>query len=244
MTLGGQRILVLRPRDQAQGVAAELARLGAEPILLPALEIRPPEDPAPLAETLARLGAYDWIVFTSANAVAAVFSRASLPASLRVAAVGPKTAEALAARGVTPDLVPEVATAEALAEAMRGLEGVRRVLFPRADRAREGLAWGLRAAGIQVDDPIAYRSTPVRPEGEGLERLKAGEVDWVLVTSPSTLEALAASVSPEVWERTRLASIGPVTSEAIRRHGLRVAVEAVPHTMEGLLRAIADFSPG
>lgn len=240
MTLSGQRILVLRPRDQAQEVADELERRGAQAILLPALEIAPPEDPAPLERALARLEEYDWLALTSANGVQAVFERVDrLPEGLKVAAVGPKTARALERWGVTADLIPPAATAESLAEAMRRVEGMRRVLFPKANRARDVLPEQLRAAGIQVDDPVAYRSVDVLEDGEALAELRAGRIDWVLVTSPSILEALVARVDASVWSRTRLASIGPVSSAAIRRHGLRVAVEADPYTLESLIAAIA-----
>ncbi len=242
MSLSGQRILVLRPIDQAEGVATELSRLGAVPILLPTLEIVPPEDPAPLEQALAHLEDYDWLVLTSANGVKAVFDRLErLPRGLRVAAVGPKTAEALEQRGVTPELIPPAATAESLAEALLKIKGIRRVLFPKANRARDVLPGELRAAGIQVDDPIAYRSLTTLEEGEALEALRSGMIDWVLVTSPSTLEALIDRVDASVWARTRLASIGPVSSAAIRRRGLQAAVEADPYTMEGLIAAIAAY---
>ena len=242
MNLEGQRILVLRPREQAHGVAAELARLGAVPVLLPALEIVPPEDPAPLERALARLADYDWLILTSANGVRAVFDRvSSLPADLRVAAVGPKTALELEARGVTPDLVPPSATAESLAEALRDVPDMRRVLFPKANRSRDVLPEALRARGIHLDDPVAYRSLDVLAEGPELEALRRGEIDWVLVSSPSTFEAVVNRVDRAVWDRTRLASIGPISSAAIRRHGLPVAVEADPSTMEGLIAAISAY---
>lgn len=244
MTLSGQRILVLRPRDQAQEVADELERRGAQPILLPALEIAPPEDPAPLERALARLEEYDWLALTSANGVQAVFERVDrLPEGLKVAAVGPKTARALERWGVKADLVPPAATAESLAEAMLRVGGMHRVLFPKANRARDVLAGQLRAAGIHVDDPVAYRSVDVLEDGEALGELRAGRIDWVLVTSPSILEALFAKVDASVWSRTRLASIGPISSAAIRRHGLSVAVEADPYTLESLIAAIATAPP-
>lgn len=243
MSLEGKRVLVLRPRDQAGGVIADLARRGAIPVLLPALEIAPPEDPGPLERALARLMDYDWLILTSANGVKAVFERISrLPEGLRVAAVGPKTAKALEVRGVTPDLVPPQATAESLAEALEGVSGIRRVLFPKANRSRDVLPEALRARGIHVDDPVAYRSLDVLAEGPELEALRNGAIDWVLVTSPSTLEAVVSRVDRAVWNRTRLASIGPISSEAIRRHGLPVAVEAPVSTMEDLVEAIAQAS--
>jgi uroporphyrinogen-III synthase len=242
VSLSGQRILVLRPIDQAQGVATELKRLGAVPVLLPALAIVPPEDPAPLEAALARLETYDWLILTSANGVHAVFERLErLPAGVRVAAVGPKTAQALEARGVVPDLIPPEATAESLAEALLTMPDLRRVLFPKANRARDVLPSALRARGVTIDDPVAYRSLDALSEGEALEALRRGEIDWVLVTSPSTFEALVDRVDPAIWGRTRLASIGPVSSAAIRRRGLPVAVEAAPYTMEGLIAAIAAY---
>ena len=243
-SLSGQRILVLRPREQAETVATELARRGAEPILLPALAIAPPEDPAPLEDALARLEAYDWLVLTSANGVDAVFDRVpTLPPGLRVAVVGPKTAEALEARGATADLIPPAATAESLAEALLKVDGVHRVLFPKANRARDVIPEALRARGVHLDDPIAYRSLPAVTEGPALDALRQGTIDWVMVTSPSTFEELVGCVDASVWTRTRLASIGPVSSAAIRRHGLPVAVEADPYTIEGLIAAIASAPP-
>lgn len=240
MSLEGQRVLILRPREQAASVVSELERLGALPVLLPALTIMPPEDPAPLERALAQLDSYDWLLLTSANGVQAVFERiSSLPEGLRIAAVGPKTAQAMEAWGAEADLIPPVATAESLAEAMLKQVGVRRVLFPRANRAREVIVPALRAVGIQIDDPIAYRSVNAVAAGEALDALRQGAIDWVLVTSPSTLEALLEKVDREVLRRTRLASIGPISSEAIRRHGLEVAVEAAPHTLEALIAAIA-----
>ncbi|MNR89286.1 Uroporphyrinogen-III synthase [compost metagenome] len=244
MSLSGQRILVLRPRDQAQAVATELERQGAVPILLPALVIAPPEDPEPLEAALARLEAYDWLILTSVNGVNAVFDRIDkLPQGLRVAVVGPVTAQALQQRGGTPDLIPPAATAESLAEALLQVKGMHRVLFPKANRARDVLPVALRAHGVQVDDPVAYRSLPAIAEGEALDALRGGTIDWVLVTSPSTFEELVGRVDAAVWERTKLASIGPVSSAAIRKHGLPVAVEADPYTLEGLIAAIAAFTP-
>ena len=244
MSLSGQRILVLRPQDQAQVVATELQRRGAVPILLPAIRIAPPEDPAPLEAALARLETYDWLILTSVNGVHAVFDRIQqLPPGLRVAVVGPVTAQALEERGGKPDLIPPAATAEALAEALLRVKGMRRVLFPKANRARDVLPVALRAHGVQVDDPVAYRSLPAIAEGEALDALRAGTIDWVLVTSPSTLEELVGRVDAAVWERTKLASIGPVSSAAIRRHGLPVAVEAEPYTLEALIAAIASYEP-
>lgn len=244
MSLSGQRVLVLRPEGQAEGVASELKRLGAVPVLLPALAIVPPADPAPLERALSRLVDYDWIVLTSVNGVHAVLDRLDrLPETLRVAAVGRVTAEALRVRGARVDLIPPAATAESLSEALLEVHAavpLRRLLFPKADRARDVLPSRLRAAGVAVDDPVAYRSLDALAEGPELDQLRRGEIDWVLVTSPSTFEVLIERVDAAVWRRTRLASIGPVSSAAIRRHGLAPAVEADPHTLDALIAAIAS----
>lgn len=245
MSLVGQRVLVLRPVGQAEDVASELRRLGAVPVLLPALTIVPPADPAPLERCLSRLSEYDWLVLTSTNGVEAVLARVgSLPAGLRVAAVGIKTAEALTARGARVDLIPPSATAESLLEALLDVHAkmpLGHVLFPKADRARDVLPTGLRAAGVALDDPIAYRSLDAVAEGPELDSLRRGAIDWVLVTSPSTLEVLIDRVDASVWQRTRLASIGPISSAAIRRHGLSPVVEADPHTLDALIAAIASL---
>jgi uroporphyrinogen III methyltransferase/synthase len=241
MTLAGLRIAVTRGEAQAGTLLAALRARGAEAIALPLIALAPPEDPAPLAAAIARLDAYDWIVFTSANGVRFFFAAAGgRPVRARFACVGPATAAALAACGFAAEKIPERHVAENLAAAFapEELRG-RRVLLPQAAGARDTLARLLAAAGALVDAVAAYRNTIPSGAGEAVaEVLRAKHLDWVLFTSSSTVENLVALAGREALRGVRIASIGPITSETCRRNGLEVAAEALPHTEEGLVRAL------
>ncbi len=161
--LQGCRVLITRPRPAAEGLAAQLAALGAIPVLLPAIEIRPPEDPRPLEEAVRQALTFDWILFTSANGVHAFLERwiaaGRSPAELarvRLGAIGPATARALQRYGLQAAYQPAVYLSEAMAEGLGEVAG-RRVLLPRADIARRELAERLRARGAEVVEVAAYR---------------------------------------------------------------------------------------
>ncbi|MBX9600338.1 MAG: uroporphyrinogen-III synthase [Bryobacteraceae bacterium] len=239
MKLRGQRVVVTRDRSQSGGLADLLAQAGAEVVELPVIAIRPPPDPEPLRAAARSASCYQWLVFTSANAVKFFFEAGPAMPLPAVCAIGPATARAVTAHGATVALQPADAVAESLVEALRDarLEGAR-VLLPQARGAREVVAVGLRALGAKVDVVEAYRN--VTPEGltEAAERVFGSGVDWVTFTSGSTVKNLLAAVSPDALAGVRLASIGPVTSEWLRRHGLRVDAEARPHTAEGLVAAM------
>lgn len=255
--LAGQRVLVPRPPHQSAALADALAARGAVAVPVPLIRVVPPEDPAPLRDRAARLEGYDWVVLTSRNAVDALFAArpdaaAPWPSGVRVAVVGPATARALEARGVRPDLVPGEAVGDALAAPLvaSGTPGEPlRVLFPRAEVAREVLPEALRAAGVDLDLVVAYRT--VGPDEPARERLVAlfpradpPGVDAVLLTSSSTIERLvdvlgavraAARLAPVV-----VASIGPRTTETAEALGVRVDVTAATHTTDGLLDALEE----
>lgn len=239
MKLAGQRVVITRDRAQAGGLADLLATAGAEVVELPVIAIRPTADPEPLRKAAQSVSAYRWLVFTSANGVKFFFEAGPQGPLPPVCAIGPATARALAAQGVAAALQPDEAVAESLVDAFRGvpLQGAR-VLLPQASGAREVVAAGLRELGASVDVVEAYRNVPPEGLAEAAARVFQSRVDWVTFTSGSTVKNLLAAVPREALAGVRLASIGPVTSEALHRHGFRPDAEARPHTAEGLVAAM------
>ena len=241
--LAGRRVLVVRPAAQGLHSAEVLRAAGAEPVLVPLIELLPPRDGgAALAEAVGRLHAYDWLVVTSANGArrfAAVLGDREPPSSLRVAAIGPATAAALAVAGVAVSLLPERFVAESLVDGFPspgGDDGVGRVLVVRAEVAREVLPAGLAAKGWAVDVAAAYRARPRILSTT--ERAAAAGCDTVIFTSPSVVEAFCDQPQPLPVPGT-VAAIGPVTASAVRRRNLTVHVEATEYTIEGLVAALA-----
>jgi uroporphyrinogen III methyltransferase/synthase len=252
--LFGKRILVTRAAHQAGSIAALLRDEGAQPILAPTIRIAPPSDPGPLRDALTHLDCYDWVLFTSGNAVDAVFSairEAGLDvrvfAQSRVCAIGVKTSEALRARGITADLVPGDARAEGVIAALRPLLADRtRILLPRAEVAREILPDSLREAGAEVDVVAAYRNLPPEPkEGERIRSLvDPAECDVVLFTSSSTVQNLVDVLGEDATgplNALDLFSIGPVTTQTAERRGLAVAATAPEQTIESLVATVRAY---
>jgi uroporphyrinogen III methyltransferase/synthase len=231
--LFGRRVVVTRARAQASKLVDKLRGLGAETIELPTIEIVDPADGGQ-ALRAANPASYDWVVFTSVNAVERTFAGlrdARAFGAAQVAAVGPGTAGALASRGVVADLVPPSAVAEALTEAFPA--GAGRVLLPQAAAARPVLAEGLGAKGWTVDVVEAYRTVPARPTDEALAA--AAKADAIAFTSSSTVTswlALGATLPPVV------ACIGPVTAATAAEHSVPVTVVATEHTVDGLVDAL------
>ena len=239
--LDGKVVLVTRPEPQGAELAERLGDLGAEAIEAPAIVIEGPK-PGGLLDRAVRDaagGAYDWVIFTSAVGVVSWFERADAtdegPPRGRSAAVGDTTADALRFRGVEPDLVPAAFTTAALGEAFPA--GTGRVLLARADLATDELEQVLRAKGWTPARVDAYRTRQAEalpdPARGALER---GEVDAVTFTSPSTVEGFVRLAG--VPDGVVAVAIGPVTGEAARRTGFRVAEEADPHTEDGLVDAV------
>jgi uroporphyrinogen III methyltransferase/synthase len=233
--LFGKRVVVTRARTQASGLASKLAELGAEVVEVPTIAIDDPADGgAALAASAERVATYDWVVFTSANAVERFVGHlrdARQFGTARIAVVGTATAAALAAFHVVPDLVPDRFVAESLVESFP--EGTGRVLVPQAAEARPVLVDGVRAKGWDVDVVEAYRTVTGRPTDRELRR--AAEAHAVTFTSSSTVTGyleVGGTVPPVV------ASIGPITSETCREHGIAVTVEADPSTVAGLVAAV------
>ncbi len=242
--LRGRRIVVTRRREQSDALVASLRALGAEVASVPLIELRPPADPAPLEQALARLDTYQWLVLASANAADAVADRwggRPLPPALRLASVGPSTTAAIAER-FRPAPLPlqpaERFQAEGLLEAFMevALTGAR-VLLPQSERARPVLAEGLRRRGAVVDAVPAYGVT--RPEGAAAAlaaELERG-VDLVALASPSAVDEFLAAAG-ERAPTVATAVIGPVTEAAARAAGLDVRVVASPATADGVVAAI------
>jgi uroporphyrinogen III methyltransferase / synthase len=252
--LSGKRIVVTRPRAQAEAFATGLESLGAEVLAAPMIRIVEPDDPEPLRSAARAPGAFDWIVFTSANGVQrfwAALREAGLDtrslAGVSLGAIGPATAAAVEREGASPDLVAGEAVAESVIDALaaRGdLKGAR-VLLARAEVARDVLPSEIRKLGADVVDVPAYRTVPDTRAAEWIRaELLAGRVDLVTFTSSSTARHFADSVARDLGA-AQVASIGPITSATLREIGWRVDVEASVHTTAGLQEAIVDhYSPG
>ncbi len=247
--LFGRRVMVTRPAEQVATVAEQLAELGAEVIVQPAIRISDPPDWQPVDEALERLGGYDWLVFSSVNGVRyllrrLIAGRADLRrlGGVRLAAIGPGTADALADFHLKADLVPQEFRAESLATALAADARGKRFLLARASRGREVLAEQLRSAGALVDQVVVYSSTDVTsPDEDAKRHLASGSVDWLLVTSSAIARSLVAMFGPDL-RKTRLASISPITTATLRELGHEPAIEAQTYTMTGVIEAILRSS--
>ncbi|HKG38691.1 MAG TPA: uroporphyrinogen-III C-methyltransferase [Conexibacter sp.] len=244
--LYGKTVAVTRAREQASGLAARLRDLGAEVVETPVIRIvplDPPLDPLDFARPPEEACAYDLICFTSPNGVRLFFDRladirhdARALYGTRVAAIGPATARALRAHGVLADVLPDRAVAESLVDAL-GDWPVERALIARARVARDVLPDALRATGAEVDVLELYETFAEPLTAEQLEAVRTA--DYVTFTSASTVTNLLSAAGGALDAQARLISIGPVTSEALRTHGLEPHAEASQHDIDGLLAALA-----
>jgi uroporphyrinogen III methyltransferase/synthase len=253
--LFGRRILVTRSQEQAGELVDLLEELGAEAVEAPAIRIAPPEDYAALDEACAQAGRYDWIVFTSANAVDH-FMRRLLAGpgdvralhGVRLCAVGPATADRLGRHGIKTDLIPAEHRSEAVVEALaaEGALAGSRILLPRADLAREVLPDELRRAGAIVTEVVAYRTIPESPDGarasEIYRMLLQKEIDVVTFTSASTVRnfvrMLGEDPAADLLATTVVAAIGPVTAEAAQRLNIQSTIVPSTYTVPALVEAI------
>ena len=246
--LHGVSVLVPRTRHQAGELSERLRALGAEPVEAPTIAIEPGREPGALDAALRRVatGAFDWLALTSANGVYAVWEAverlgadARLFGRARLAAVGPGTAEALAARGLRADLVPDRFTTRGLADALLATGPPARALLPRADIATPTLTEALTAGGWTVTEVEAYRTVTVGALPDGVRtRLDAGGIDVIAFASSSTVRNLVDLLGGPPDPRIRVASIGPVTSATCRDLGLRIDAEADPSDLDGLVQAV------
>jgi uroporphyrinogen III methyltransferase/synthase len=251
--LFGRRVVVTRAREQAGELVVRLSARGAATVEVPAIAIVDPADGgAALAAAVERLaaGAYDWLVLTSPNgarrllaALRAAGRDARALGATRLAAIGPGTADALAAGNLVADLVPPRFVAESLLASFPPTGGTEvstgRVLLARAAVARDVLPDGLAARGWKVDVVDAYRTEPVPLDDRAREGLAGAEI--VTFTSSSTVTGFLAGVGPAAVPPV-VAAIGPVTAATARAHGLTVAVEAEVHTLDGLVDALCAWA--
>jgi len=250
--LSGCRIAVTRTREQAGRLSGRLGELGAEVLEVPTLRIEPPTVIQPLLEAVVGIGEYDWLVFTSPNGVTAffdTFSKAFLDirsiGNVRIAAVGPATADRVKERHLAVDVMPEKYLASEVVDAIGKHETVEnlRFLLLRAEVANPELPAKLEELGGIVDDVACYRTVPETDEGAGAATALMEEgVDWVTFTSSSTVENFHGRFDlPALLKKfpgMKTASIGPETSKALKALGVTPTIEAREHNIDGLVAAL------
>jgi len=250
--LFGQRIAITRPESQAASLVEPLSDLGAEVFVSPTISISPAEDTGPLDHSITHIDGFDWLVFSSTNGVEYFFHRLfdlgydlRQLGKIRIAAVGSGTAEALANYHLKADLVPPEFRAESLSAALISQLSptANRLLLIRANRGRDVLPQELAAAGAQVTQVVAYSSTDIpSPDPILLDKLAAGQLDWVTVTSSAIAKSLARLYGDEL-KKAKLVSISPITTATLTELGYPPAAEAANFSMEGIVEAIRTFSP-
>jgi uroporphyrinogen-III synthase len=249
----GPIVVVTRDERVDDGFSRALAALGAQPVPLQTIRVEPVQDLALLDAALDRLDSFEWVIFTSANAVDATCVRAAWrtawvrPIRPRVAAVGPSTKAHLDARGVAVAVTPPRASALDLVAALQSdghvLKGAR-MLWPRSEIAPRDLADALESAGALVSDPVVYRTVAVTPPGltTFVRDLESGTVDAVAFLSPSSARALAQQMPDgtlaSIAGRAIVASIGPSTSDALRTLGAAPEIEPAERSATALAEAI------
>jgi uroporphyrinogen-III synthase len=252
--LAGKRVVVTRAPEQSQELVDALESLGAEVLLMPTVSFAPPEDSSELDAAMKNKQDFDWILFTSQNAVRFVFQRACELAPVRsaqppkpfVAAVGVATAQAARNLDLRVDFVAQTQTGESLAAELRDQLVGKRVLLPRSDRVDDRLPDALREAGATVKEVVAYRTLrPASLDPEVLGAVRRARVAAIVFASPSAYHNLAAFVPAAelaaLSEHVQFAAIGSTTARAVRESGSRVAIESNDSSSTGLADAIAKY---
>ena len=249
--LCGKKIVVTRAAEQAGDFSAKLAARGATVLECPTIRLVEPDSWQLLDLSIRQLASYDWVVLTSGNAVRFFFQRMETLgvdgralAGCKICAVGPKTADEMRSFGIKADLVPTDFRAEGIVDEFSRLDiQGNRVLFPRADKARDVIPGELKRMGAHVDSPVAYRNVfPERLPPETLFALEKRSVDCITFTSSSTVQNLAAMLGEELMldmlKGVVVASIGPITSKSCRDLGLKVDIEPESYTLDALAEAL------
>jgi uroporphyrinogen III methyltransferase/synthase len=254
--LYGWKVLVPRTKDQAGVMSERLTAYGSTPIEVPTIAVEPPRTPTQMERAIKGLvtGRYEWIIFTSVNAVRAVREKfeefgldARAFAGVKIACVGEKTADAVRAFGINPELLP---SGEQSSEGLLAdfppyddvLDPIDRVLLPRADIATETLAAGLRELGWEIDDVTAYRTVRAAPPAAEIrDAIKSGGFNAVCFTSSSTVRNLVG-IAGKPHAKTVVACIGPQTAATAREFGLRVDVQPEVASVPALIDALAEFA--
>jgi uroporphyrinogen III methyltransferase / synthase len=242
--LQGLRVVVTRAAHQAEELAGPIRALGAEVILLPLIGIVPPGNPEALRHAATYSNEYDWIIFTSANAVHAF--AAQLPErpqmKARIAAVGAATRETAEQLGFQVNVTPSKYVAESLIEALSGEDLInRKVLIPSAAVARDLVPDTLRKRGAQVEVVEAYRNViPPEAAARAAAVFRDPYPDWIVFASSSAVENVVRLIGVERLRRTKIATIGPITSKTVLDRGLIVTAQAEVHTAQGLIDALSQ----
>jgi uroporphyrinogen-III synthase len=252
--LSGKRVVITRAAEQSQTLLSALREQGAQPILLPMIAFAPPDDLRPLDDFLHHVGEYDWVFFTSLNAVHAVEKRSEqLKISLRdafgtaqIAAVGPATAEAARAAGLVVTYVAKEHNGVALAQELQAEVRGTRVLLPRSDRANHDLVETLQRLGAHVTEIIAYKTLrPASDDTHNLENILQDVPDAVLFFSPSAVHHLRELLGPQSFlnlaEKSAFAAIGTVTERALRGAGVPRLIVASDTSVSAILDSLANF---
>jgi len=248
--LFGEGLVLTRDVAGNAESAKNIVARGGRPIEYPTLAITPRTDRTEFLRVLTAFSASDWVVFTSANGVRTFFEAlrelgkdARVFGGMKIAAIGPRTADSLEQSGIRADFVPEVFTGRELARQLIGYTDLRgkKVLLLRSEIASAELVEGLGAGGAAVTDVPVYTAEPQKGDDRALiEQMQQGRVQWLTFASPSAVRAFFEQIPPAMVDSysVRVASVGPVTSKELARLGVRADVEATEHTMDGLLDAI------
>jgi uroporphyrinogen III methyltransferase / synthase len=250
--------VVTRSREQAGKLAGRLTELGAEVIEIPTIKFEPPTKREPVVDALLELNSYDWLVFTSANGVTQFFEYFFRQhhdmrdiGGARIAAVGPATANKVKELHLQVDLMPDEATAAHIAKAFAEFETIEnlKICLLRAEVANPELPKELESLGAIVDDIALYKTVPeTEDRGGAALQLKEAGADWILFTSPSTVEHFQARIDlpglRKQFPELKIGSIGPETSKALAVLGLTPTIEPGEHTVEGLIDALVAKPSG
>ena len=249
LPLFGRRIMVTRTRELSGTLSSQLAEAGAATVEFPTIKHEPPSDPVVFRQLVQDAHVYDWLVFTSPRGVEAFFEQfytiykdAREIGACRIATIGNGTAAKVREYRLQVDIIPEKAVAEALLAALEKECDVdnQRILVVRPETARDVLAQGLMEAGAIVDEAVAYRTVPDLEARNILDQIEQAPVDFVTFTSASTVDAFFA-LATKLPQGAGAASIGPITSECLRSHGIEPVLEAEHHDIPGLVSAIVTY---
>jgi uroporphyrinogen III methyltransferase/synthase len=248
--LFGRSIVVTRDADSNADFAAKIIAKGGNPIEFTTIKIKPLTQTNTFLQTLAKIAEYDWLIFTSANSVTVLFDAlqkldkdARVFASAKIAAIGSETAAKLSEFAIIADFVPNVFTSKELGKQLISFTNLqnKKVLLLRSQLASNELSELLDSAGAEVDNVPVYTIATIKNKcSPMLEKIEKGKIDWLTFASPSSVKAFFEQIPADVVNssNTRIASIGPVTSEQLKTLGLKVDTQAFEYTADGLLDAI------
>jgi uroporphyrinogen III methyltransferase/synthase len=256
-TLSGKRIVITRAVEQSKSIVQALRAQGATPVLLPMVAFAAPDDPAPLDEALRKLGNFEWVFLTSQNALKAMQERCALTglplveaiAGVKIAAVGPATAEAVQNAGLEVAYVAHKHQGVALAEELSAMVKAKAVLLPRSDRANRDLVEALDRYGAVVTEVVAYKT--IRPSEDEDQKHRAElerGVDAILFFSPSAVHHMQDLVGGARFvilsNRVAYLAVGPVTAKALRDTGVQRIIASADVQTEAVVDALAEFFSG